>query len=420
MILKLIKDISWFLLEHGIRTICSIISSILIINYFSPQNYGILSISLSIYAVLQAISSLGLDSILLKKLIELTDYSVIAGSYKLRFICSILISTICLLALLFLDNQWLVILVILIVSLYFDSFRALKELAFSKKKYTSIVYSNSIASLIQLISVALLVYFKSSLYWFALPFLLKSLTFISILFSLEWGSAKNTLYIPKKIDLKLLKEGIPLMIASIAGLIYAVQDQWMIGIFMTNEDVGIYSAGVKFVLILLILPTIVTNVLYHKIINLKESNNFDSYMQSLYSILFYFGLVLYIGMYFFSKYIIDLIFPETYESSKEVLIVYSIILIMAFFQSLNNKLLILFNNQKLIMQRVLLSLIFNLLFNLYLIKNYGIVGAALATVLSEFIVLISYSFNKSTRNIFIFQIKAINPTHIKNIFIISK
>ena len=288
MISKLIKDISWFLLEHGIRTICSIISSILIINYFSPQNYGILSISLSIYTVLQAISSLGLDSILLKKLIELTDYSVIAGSYKLRFICSILISTICLLALLFLDNQWLVILVILIVSLYFDSFRALKELAFSKKKYTSIVYSNSIASLIQLISVALLVYFKSSLYWFALPFLLKSLTFISILFSLEWGSAKNTLYIPKKIDLKLLKEGIPLMIASIAGLIYAVQDQWMIGIFMTNEDVGIYSAGVKFVLILLILPTIVTNVLYHKIINLKESNYFDSYMQSLYSILFYF------------------------------------------------------------------------------------------------------------------------------------
>jgi len=420
MISKLIKDISWFLLEHGIRTICSIISSILIINYFSPQNYGILSISLSIYTVLQAISSLGLDSILLKKLIELTDYSVIAGSYKLRFICSILISTICLLALLFLDNQWLVILVILIVSLYFDSFRALKELAFSKKKYTSIVYSNSIASLIQLISVALLVYFKSSLYWFALPFLLKSLTFISILFSLEWGSAKNTLYIPKKIDLKLLKEGIPLMIASIAGLIYAVQDQWMIGIFMTNEDVGIYSAGVKFVLILLILPTIVTNVLYHKIINLKESNYFDSYMQSLYSILFYFGLVLYIGMYFFSKYIIDLIFPETYESSKEVLIVYSIILIMAFFQSLNNKLLILFNNQKLIMQRVLLSLIFNLLFNLYLINNYGIVGAALATVLSEFIVLISYSFNKSTRNIFIFQIKAINPIHIKNIFIISK
>ena len=93
---------------------------------------------------------------------------------------------------------------------------------------------------------------------------------------------------------------------------------------------------------------------------------------------------------------------------------------MAFFQSLNNKLLILFNNQKLIMQRVLLSLIFNLLFNLYLINNYGIVGAALATVLSEFIVLISYSFNKSTRNIFIFQIKAINPIHIKNIFIISK
>ena len=416
MIPKLFKDISWFLLEHGVKTICSVISSILIINYFPPENYGILSISLSVFTVFQAISSLGLDSILLKKLIELTDYSVIASSYKLRLIGSILISISCLTALLFLENQWLFILVILIVSLYFDSFRALKELAFSKKKYTSIVYSNSSASLVQLISVALLVYFKSSLYWFALPFVLRSLTFILILFALEWGEAKNTLYIPKKIDLKLFKEGIPLLIASIAGLIYTVQDQWMIGIFMTNEDVGIYSAGVKFVLILLVLPTIVTNVLYHKIIELKSSNKFESYVQSLYSILFYFGLVIYIGMYFFSKYVIDLIFPETYENSKEVLIVYSFILIMAFFQSLNNKLLILFDKQKLIMQRVLLSLIFNLLFNLYLINKFGIVGAAYATVLSEFLVLISYSLNKSTRNIFIFQIKAFNPSNIKNLF----
>ena len=88
MIPKLFKDISWFLLEHGVKTICSVISSILIINYLPPENYGILSIFLSVFAVLSAIVSLGLDSILLKKLIELTDYSIIAISYKLRLIGS--------------------------------------------------------------------------------------------------------------------------------------------------------------------------------------------------------------------------------------------------------------------------------------------------------------------------------------------
>ena len=89
---------------------------------------------------------------------------------------------------------------------------------------------------------------------------------------------------------------------------------------------------------------------------------------------------------------------------------------MAFFQSLNNKILILFDKQKLIMQRVLLSLIFNLLFNLYLINKFGLVGAAYATVFSEFLVLMSYSLNKSTRNIFFFQVNAINPSFIKNLF----
>lgn len=414
MILRLIKDITWFIFEHGVKTLCSGTSSIMIINFLSPEKYGILSISLSIFTVLTAISSLGLDSILLKKLIEKTDYDIVAKSYKLRLIGSIIISVVGLISFIFIKIQWLNILILLFISLYFDSFKALKELTFAGKSYKNIVFSNSIASIAQLITVILIINFKLSIEWFVLPFIFKSLIFILTLFVLEWEKAKNTLYISKGIDLKLLRQGIPLMIASVSGLIYAVQDQWMIKIFTSDTQLGIYSAGIKFVMILLVTPTIVTNVLYHKIIHLKGSIKFDFYMQSLYSILFYLGLAIYFVIYIFSEYIIDYIFPQTYQTSKDILVVYSFILIFGFFQSLNNKILVLFDMEKVIMKRVLISLIFNLIFNLFLIPIYGIIGAAYATVFSELFVLVSYSFEKSTRKIFIFQLKAINPILIKN------
>jgi hypothetical protein len=118
MIPQLFKDISWFLLEHGVKTICSVISSIWTINYLPPENDEILSISLSVLPVLSVIASTGLVSILFK---------------KLNLIDSFFISVICFTTLLFIDNQWLIVLALLIVSLYFDSFKALKELAFSNQ-----------------------------------------------------------------------------------------------------------------------------------------------------------------------------------------------------------------------------------------------------------------------------------------------
>jgi O-antigen/teichoic acid export membrane protein len=418
MNIQFIKDITWFFFEHGLKTLVGLASTLLIINYLVPADYGLLSLALTTFAVLAAIASLGLDSVLLRKLIEKRSSKLISKSIQIRLIASIVITLAVIVVALYFDEVWLTLLMLLLVSLYFDSFIALREFAFSKKHYRLIVFANSSASIFQLLSVIILVKLESQLYWFVLPYILNRVTFISLLTFNQWQEFKFSLKNISDVEHpSLLKEGFPLMIAAIAGLAYAAQDQWMIAYFMTSDDVGIYAAAIKLVLMLIVIPTIITNILYHKIIALKESPEFKVYIQSIYSILFYIGATVYLALFILADWVINLAFPSTYAEASDVLKVYSLVLLMAFFQSLNNKLLILYNQQHLIMYRVLASLILNFLLNLYLIPKYGLIGAAFATVLSELFIIISYLINKKTRHIFWFQLNSFNPL---NVFLLRK
>jgi O-antigen/teichoic acid export membrane protein len=104
--------------------------------------------------------------------------------------------------------------------------------------------------------------------------------------------------------------------------------------------------------------------------------------------------------------IISFFFGADFYKSSEILEIYAIVLIVSFFQSINNKILVLHNLQHMIFKRAILALVANAILNFLLIPIYGIKGAAFSTVLSEVVVLLSYSLNHKTRFIFVYQIRA--------------
>lgn len=408
MNVRFFKQLSGFFLEHGIKTVSGLATTLIIINHLKPSDYGVLSLALTSFAVLSAVASLGLDSILLRKLIEYGRSIIVSESVVLRIIVSLLISLFVIIFAFYFDNTWLWLLSVLVVSLFFDSFLGFRELAFSNKKYSLIITANSVASISQFASALFLVQFQLPIYWFVIPFVLNRVLFISSILYFEQPS-KPVFPQGLSVNFGLLREAVPLLVAAIAGLAYAAQDQWMIAYYMTDEDVGVYAAAIKLVLMLIVVPTIITNILYHKIIGLRRTAGFDEYLHSLYSLLFYCGLIIYLIISVLSESLVELIFPDEYGESAYILSVYSIILLVAFFQSLNNKLLILNEQQHLIMYRVVLSLCVNFALNLFLIPRYQLTGAAFATVISELFIIISYGFTKATRNLFWLQLKALNP-----------
>lgn len=408
----LAKSLGWFFLEHGFKTLAGLVAALMTISYLDPSDYGVLSLALTIFAVMSAFSALGLDSVLLKKLIATSRAELVVSSVAMRLLAAMIITLLTIMLGLLLDKTWIVLLQLLLITLYFESFTAFRELAFSRKSYRLVVLSNVSASFGQLLLVFLLVYFKAPVYAFVLPLIVNRATFVLVLL----GSQRRILPQPvcgfSSVDMPLLKEGLPLMIASVAGLAYAAQDQWMISFFMTSNDVGVYAAALKLVLILVVLPTIITNVLYHRIIALHGTLSYEPYIQALYTAMFYIGLGLFVLVFLSAGFLVTIVFPESYSPAAGVLSIYSGVLLLAFFQSLNNKVLILNGLQRYIMRRVLASLVLNFALNLYLIPRYGLEGAAAATVLSEALIVLSYVLNRQTRDIFWYQLRSINPVNL--------
>ena len=130
---------------------------------------------------------------------------------------------------------------------------------------------------------------------------------------------------------------------------------------------------------------------------------------------------MFLCLFFASEFIISTLFTDEFSSSVEVMKVYSLLLILTFFQSINNKILILHNLERVIFKRALFALTINAVFNFLFIPSYGIVGAAYSTVISEIFVVLSYAFMAETRFIFMNQVKAtllinlFKPDLIKNL-----
>ena len=65
------------------------------------------------------------------------------------------------------------------------------------------------------------------------------------------------------------------------------------------------------------------------------------------------------------------------------------------------------NLQRLYFQRTFFGMVANVLLNYFLIQNYGVKGAAIATLVSQIIVAYIYDFfNKKTRKMFYIKTKS--------------
>lgn len=403
-----------FFFENIYKSVCNMVAVILIINYLDPASFGELSISLTVFAVLAAFASFGSDSILFRNFLQ-AKYEYLNESISLRLIVATIIFFVIFGLGIFFKSQIFTIITFLCAGLFFDAFLGFREFNIAKKNYNVLIFSEIFGSTSLLLATLIIIFFELSPYLIFLPFLVSRVVFIVALIVLTKLNSQSFSYAlkfqpPSK---ELLVSSAPMLVVSMAGLIYAAQDQWMISYFLDKTHVGIYSAGIKIVTVFLVLPTIITNLLYHKMVSGPTITK--NYISPLYTFFLILGLCFFILLTLFSDKIITLLYPDSYSSAATVISIYSFILLTTFFQSLNTKILILRDLQHLIMTRVVISVFLNFIFNIYLIPNYGITGAAVGTLLSEFFILFSYLLSPKTRDIFFFQMGAFNIQNIKKI-----
>ena len=389
-------NISWLLLQNGVKLVFGLTVSLYLAKYLGPEDFGVYSYAISIISVLLLFTNLGIDPILIRELVDnkINKMSLLGSSFALKLLGGII--GFILMGLLgfyygFYSKKGLIILIMSPIIL-FKSLSILDSYFQSKKENKYPAFANMISIIIGSTIIFLFINLKFELEYFALIYVFESAVLISaLLFFYLWKSELHKWIVSKKISVNILKESWPLIIAGVAAIINTRIDQIYIGSMLSSSVLGNYSAAAKVSEFWLVLPTILNIVFYPILINLR-SLNYNKYKRFLGAVIiscFCFGIIFSFIVSHFSENIISLLFGNKYKLAGEYLSLYIWSTLPYFTLFILSNVIYLENliRKNLVISAV--SILGNLILNYFFIQFYGAIGAIYATLI---VGLISYSF----------------------------
>ena len=190
-------------------------------------------------------------------------------------------------------------------------------------------------------------------------------------------------------------------------------DKLMIGFIMLYSDVGVYSAGVKIILMIQPIVETVGIVLFPKI-NISSDSQYE-YKRNLninYNLILVMGIPMSVGLFLISPRIVLLASGEQYYGAISVSRIMSMIILFGpIADMLGSKTLLVYKKDKQFLLCSAIVAISNFVLNAILIPSFGINGAATASMVCCMItVLLRYYFSRK-----IIDLKFINLSFIKYI-----
>ncbi len=414
---NLFIDIIFPVVEKGFKITVGIVIVGLIAKHLGPSEYGKYVYYYSIIGLLGPISSLGIESYTVKFLVEkkYSEKQIIGSAFLIRMISSIVIILLSYITLHLLnfENIDLHLLIISITFLYSFHYGNYFFQSLNKNKHTAVVNFTSFI-LISLIRVLFVVYqfdFKSFVY-----LVLLENVFLAAFFILTTKIKGGIGLFSLKYDWNIIKDltinSLPLGLSLISVMIYMKIDRFMIIGILDDKSLASYDAAARISETSYFIAAFISQTFFPIIIrsHSKSNSEFKAACTALFSILIYTGIIIGLTLFFFSKFLILIVYGSEYFDAISVLKIFSFNLFFAYLNYGNIKWFIATNRQMQAFYRSLLTMILNIVGNVILIPAFGIDGAAYATCISYIVGLfLSMYFSKASRENFILSIESFNP-----------
>tara|TARA_B100000886_G_scaffold329450_1_gene278828 strand:+ start:2372 stop:3652 length:1281 start_codon:yes stop_codon:yes gene_type:complete len=406
---------NWLMIEHVFRAAATLLISILLARYLGPIQFGTFNFIIAIYSIIHALSKLGLDGILVRDFVnnEEKEKNILSTSFWLKVSFSIFI--IITVAIVFMlsnrDSINYSYLMIMSCVLIFQSFDVIQFYLEAKVLGKVIAICKFVQVAISTALKIFLIYIEANLYFFFIVFVIDALV-ISIAYLSVLNRNAFSLF-PKyfriNIAKKLISDSFPLIISALAVIVYMRIDQIMLNYFFGSYEVGIYSISIKLSEALYFIPIIITTSVFPLLIAAKRKS-LTSYMQStqiLYTALVWLAIFITTFIFFSSDLIVNLLFGDIYAESARVLKIHALSMVFVFIGVASEKYLINENLTTISLKRTLTGAISNIVLNIFLIPKMGVIGAAIATLISQFIANFMYDlFDKRLHNQLKLKVKA--------------
>jgi O-antigen/teichoic acid export membrane protein len=415
--IRYFKNTSWLLGEKILRVLVGLYVSIWIVRYLGPEQFGLLSYAQSFVFLFTAITTLGLDGIVVRELVidENRRDKLLGSAFGLKLIGAILILPVLGFAVQLTSNDSFTNLLIFIIAsgTIFQSFNIIDFYYQSKVLSKYVALANTISlTLSSAIKIALILN-KAPLIAFAVMSIFDAFVLtLSLIYyyiktsklqlfawQFEWHTAKG-----------LLKDSWPLMLSGIVVSIYMKIDQVMIKEMMDIKSVGQYAAAVRLSEAFYFVPVIISNSLFPAIINAKRISTelYNERLQRLFTLMVVLAIIITIPITFLSEWIVILLYGEPYNQTGSVLMIHIWAGVFVFIGVASGKWFIAENLQKYSLYRTSSGVVVNILLNYIVIPKYGIQGAAVSTLISQLVAAYIFDlFTKKTRHLFMMKTKSL-------------
>ncbi|MCC9137785.1 flippase [Pontibacter silvestris] len=414
---EIFENISWLFFDKALRLGVGFFLTALIARQLGTDLFGIWNYAIAFVALFSVFSTLGLDNIVVKELVkdERKHEEILGAAFILKLLGGFVGIFCSLVAISYLrvdDKQIFTIVSIIASGFIFQSFDIIDYFFQSRLKSKLTVYARNAAFLLGAVIKVVLLLYKVSLIYYVTANVFE-LAFASIFLILVYNKKEQSVFrwIIRFDTIKwLLKESFPLLFAGMVILIYMRTDQIMLGEMIGDSEVGIFSAAVRLSEVWYFVPLVITNSLLPSIVKAKELTfeEYENKVQNSFNIMATLGIVTAAVVSVASYLIISVVFGNEYLNAAPILSIHTWTSVFVFIGFASGNWFVVENLQKFVFYRTLAGAVINVVLNYILIPKYGGIGAAFATLVSQFVASYFFNlFNKRTLPVFKMQTLAL-------------
>lgn len=421
-LVKILDNIGWLFFDKILRMGVGLLLGVWVARFLGPEQFGLLNYAIAFTGLFGPVASLGMKEIVVRDIVRNPDnaYETLGTAAIIQFIGGLVAYVLILVAIAYLrpEDDLVRSIVAIIGSIMLLEASKISLFWFESQlqsKYMVWV-QNSVFLCFAAIKLALILY-QASVTAFAWVMFTEAflVAIIMLIVMNKHGFVLSLLKANYRRAKLLLRDSWPLVIASVSIGIYMKIDQIMLGQMVGDQAVGIFSAATRMSEVWYFIPMVIVSSVFPAILNSKKrsQNLYNKRLQSLYALMVWMSIAVALPMTFLAMPLVEILYGKAYAESGVVLSIHIWASVFVFLGVASGRWMLAENRQVLSLQRSLFGVIINVALNLLLIPPYGIVGAAVATVIAQFSVGMLFDLiQKETRPMFIMKIKAFNPYFI--------
>ncbi|MGB4774135.1 MAG: flippase [Daejeonella sp.] len=415
---KYFKNTGWLLLARVGSLGIKILVGFAVANYLGSSSNGILNYPLAFVTFFIAAAALGLDGFLTRELLSNPQNKdkLLGTSFWMRLIAGFAILPLVYFTYLLINHIKSVetplsyILVVALIGII-QSLNIIDCYFQSRVQAKFVMYVQIAANLISAALKLILIFSGAPLVAFIYA-LLADAGFLAIGYLITYQSQNNSVF-NWKFDFSLagylLKHSWPLAFSAILVTIYMKIDQLMVSSYLGSSELGIYSTVVSLSESWYFIPVAIVTSVFPAIMNARrdDPNRYQKRLQDMYDLMVLLSLSIAIIMTFASHFVYHIFYKPEFWPGATVLSVHVWAGVFVFLGSASGQYLIAEGLTKLAMLRTAVGAIVNIALNIIWIPQYGILGAAYATLVAYGVATFFILFIPSARKQGLMMLKSL-------------